>query len=269
MPQVAIIMSVYRNDKLTYLIEALESLWGQTYKADIFIQQDGKLYMETEEFLDKTLQDQKIAYLGKRDVNRGLAYSLNELLVKVLPDYDYIVRMDADDISKKDRIQKQIDFMETHKNVQALGGWIEEFNMDTNETQIVRYGQTHEELKNNLMRRNPIAHVTVCFRHSFFDTMSQYDTSKLNEDLDLWIRAFKKDVKLYNLQEVVVKVRTNNAFFNRRKDIKRAMEVMSLKFDATVTFGFGLKGYIYAIAHFILFMSPAWIKKRIYSNLRG
>jgi len=44
---------------------------------------------------------------------------------------------------------------------------------------------------------------------------------------------------------------------------------MLLKIDATRTFGFGLQGYIFAIAHFLLFMSPSWLKKIIYKNLRG
>lgn len=262
-------MSVYRNDNLLYLQEALESLYTQTYKADIFIQQDGEVSKEMERFLASELQHDKLVFVGRRAENRGLAYSLNELLKQVSSEYEYIVRMDADDISIVERIEKQVNFLEDHPNIQALGGWIEEFNMDTEEAQIVRYGETHEELKSNLMKRNPLAHVTVCFRHSFFDTISSYDTTKLNEDFDLWIKAFKKDVELYNLQEVLVRVRTNNAFFNRRKNIKRAQEVMQLKFDATKTFGFGLKGYMYAIAHFIVFMSPAWLKSYMYKNLRG
>lgn len=262
-------MSVYRNDNLVYLQEALDSLYIQTYKADIFIQQDGEVPKEIDHFLASELEHDKLVYVGRRDANRGLAYSLNELLKKVSSEYEYIVRMDADDISLAERIEKQVSFLEKHPSIQAVGGWIEEFNIDTKETQIVRYGETHEELKSNLMKRNPLAHVTVCFRHNFFDTISSYDTTKLNEDFDLWIRAFKKDVKLYNLQEVLVRVRTNNAFFDRRKNIKRAQEVMQLKFDATKTFGFGLKGYLYAIAHFIVFMSPAWLKSYMYKNLRG
>jgi len=114
-----------------------------------------------------------------------------------------------------------------------------------------------------------MAHVTLCFRSSFFDTISSYNIEKLNEDFDMWIRALKKEVKLHNLQEVLVKVRTNNAFFARRKNIKRAIEVMELKFDATRTFGFGIKGYAYAIAHLLLFMSPSWLKSYLYKNLRG
>jgi hypothetical protein len=114
-----------------------------------------------------------------------------------------------------------------------------------------------------------MAHVTVCFRNRFFDTIPAYNDKKLNEDFDLWICALKKGLVLHNLQEVLVEVRTSNAFFNRRRNIKRAWEVMLLKIDASRYFSFGLQGYVYALAHFVLFLSPSWLKQFIYKNLRG
>ena len=269
MLKVAVIMAVYKNDNLTDLKEALESLYTQTRKADIHIQQDGELSLALESFLDKEFEEKKISYLGKRIENKGLAYSLNELLTLVLPHYEYIVRMDADDISVKDRIEKQVNFLEKNRGVDVVGGWIKEFNIDSNATQVVIYGEKMSDIKRNLVKRNPMAHVTVCFRNSFFDTISAYDTSKLNEDFDLWIRALKKGLKLHNLQEVLVKVRTSNAFFNRRRNMHRAWEVMLLKFDTSRHFSFGIKGYVYAVAHFILFLSPSWLKQIIYKKLRG
>ena len=85
------------------------------------------------------------------------------------------------------------------------------------------------------------------------------------EVLDLFS---KKYVKLHCLPEVLVRVRTSNDFFARRKNIKRAKEVMALKFDATKSFGFGIKGYFYALAHFVLFLLPSGIKTILYKKLR-
>jgi cellulose synthase/poly-beta-1,6-N-acetylglucosamine synthase-like glycosyltransferase len=268
MKNIAIIMSIYKNDKLPELKESLESLYNQTKKADIFLQLDGRVLVEIENYLDNEFEEKRVTYLGKRDENLGLSTSLNELLQIVLPYYTYIVRMDADDISVPKRIEKQISFLESHPDIQALGGWIEEFNIDTDEKQVVQYGEYHDSLKQNLMKRNPLAHITICFRNTFFDKIASYDTEKLNEDFDLWIRAFKGDVKLHCLQEVLVEVRTSHDFFARRKNVKRAKEVMFLKFDASKTFGFGVKGYLYAVAHFLLFLSPSWVKRYLYKSLR-
>jgi GT2 family glycosyltransferase len=265
---ISIIMSIYKNDKLPELKTALESLYNQTQKSDIFLQLDGKVPSEIEVYLDGELASGAIYHLGKRQENLGLATSLNELLAIVQPKYTYIVRMDADDISVPTRIEKQVKFLETHPEIQAVGGWIEEFNIDSSERQVIRYGESHDELKQNLLKRNPLAHVTICFRNTFFDTISSYNTNMLNEDFDLWIRAFKKDVKLHCLPEVLVEVRTSDDFFARRKNIQRAKEVMLLKFDATRYFGFGPRGYLYAVAHFVLFLLPAKMKVFLYKKIR-
>ena len=266
----SVIMSVYKNDKLEYLKECLASLYSQVYKKfDILLQCDGTLPMELESYLDKEYKLQRIKYLYKREENKGLAFSLNEL-VKIGLDlgYEYFIRMDADDICETDRIKKQIEFMELHNDIDICGGLIEEFNMDTGEKQIIKYPEKSNEILNGMQKRNSVAHVTTCIRNSFFDKAGLYDSSKMNEDLDLWIRGFENRCKFYNIQEVLVKVRTNNAFFNRRKNIKRAKEVMKLKLKATKSFGFGFKGYIYALGHFILFMLPGGVKKMIYKSMR-
>lgn len=268
--KILVIMSVYRNDKLAYLKETLDSLYNQTYSNfDIFIQCDGILPYELENFLDKEYENNKISLLNKRDDNKGLAYSLNELiLIGYKNEYEYFVRMDADDISVLNRIEKQFLFMNKNKSIDICGGFIEEFNMDTNEKQIVSYFEENKDILYGMKRRNPIAHVTTFIRKSFFDKVGLYDPLKMNEDLDLWIRGFEKKCQFYNLQKVMVRVRTNNDFFNRRKNIKRAIEVMNLKFKATRLFNFGLKGHIYAVAHFILFMLPGNLKQFIYRKMR-
>jgi GT2 family glycosyltransferase len=263
-------MSIYKNDKLLELQTALESLYKQTQKGDIFLQIDGKISKEIEAYLDMELNSKKITYIGKREQNLGLATSLNELLEIVLKrGYRYIVRMDADDISVSTRIEKQVSFLEKNPQISAVGAWIEEFNIDTGESQIVKYGESSDELKQNLIKRNPLAHVTICFRDSFFDKVSCYDTDKKNEDYDLWIRAFEKDIKLYCLQEVLVKVRVSNDFFKRRRDFKRAYELISLKVRAGNLYNKKIIGFFYGVAHFVLFLSPNWIKRYLYKKIRN
>ncbi|MBU1659123.1 glycosyltransferase [bacterium] len=270
MHKIALIMSVYKNDKEKYVKECLESLLFQTCKEfDIFIQFDGRVERGVEAYLDALYKNNTIAFLNKRDENKGLAYSLNALLDVVLAqNYAYIARMDADDICDKHRIQKQYDFMSRHVEVDVCGGFIEEFNMDTNETQVISYPQNHDEILQNFKKRNSMAHVSTFFRSTFFKNAGVYDTSKLNEDFDLWIRGLSAGCRFYNLQEVLVKVRTDNAFFARRKNIKRAKEIMELKFQATKIFSFGISGYLYGLAHFVLFMLPSAFKQFIYKNFR-
>lgn len=263
-------MSVYRNDQPGAVQEAFESLMNQEgAHADLLVQLDGPVHPEVEHYLDALLASGKIVYLGKRARNYGLAYSLNELVQYALEtDYELIFRMDSDDITARDRLQAQIAYMIEHPDVDLLGGWIEEFNTDTGERQVIRYAEKHSDILKFLRKRNPIAHVTVCIRRSFFEKVGIYNPESLNEDLELWIRGIEAGCHFHNLQKVLVQVRTNNAFFARRKNITRAFEVMRLKWHATHVLHLGKMGYIYAFAHFAVFMSPAWIKSFLYRHFR-
>jgi len=265
-----IIISVYLNDTLAIVQEMFESLFNQSVKDfDIFVQQDGPIEQQLEQYLDTLYHEKKISFLAKRQENRGLAYSLNALIQRALDlEYTYIFRMDADDIALSYRIEHQRNYLNEHLEVDLLGGWIEEFNTDTNERKTIYYPQEHEAILKHMIKRNPMAHVTVTFRADFFRKYGLYDVMSSNEDFRLWVEAFDQGATFHNLQEILVKVRTNNAFYTRRKDKKRALEVMRIKCDATKRFGFGYKGYFYAMAHYLLFMAPGSLKQLIYKYFR-
>lgn len=268
--KIAVIMSVYKNDKLDYVKEALESIFCQTLKDfHIYIQLDGGIPNEIEAYLDECTNNGQIYSINKREANKGLAYSLNELLDIVLKEnYTYIARMDADDICVKNRLELQCDYMDNNKNVDVCGGLIEEFNMDTDERKEIPYPEQHKDIELAFKKRNSIAHVTAFIRASFFEKTGVYNPERLNEDFDLWIRGLMEKCLYYNIQKSLVYVRTSNAFFKRRKNKKRAIEIMKLKMSYTKYKKFGISGYFYAIAHYVLFMMPGTIKIRLYKYLR-
>ena len=106
----AVIMSLYRNDTIEFVTLAVESILNQSYTDfDLYIQYDGPIKDEVDAYLSH-LNDERI-HIYKRLENKGLAQSLNDLLKIVKPlEYDYIARMDADDISTTDRFEKQIHY---------------------------------------------------------------------------------------------------------------------------------------------------------------
>lgn len=266
----ALILSLYKNDTLPIVQETFTSLFKQTEKNfDIFVQSDGLIDTQLENYLETLLKEKKIASFSKRVENKGLAYSLNELITRVLPlGYAYIFRMDADDICSPERIEHQLDYLNKHPEVDLLGGWIEEFNTDTNEKRVVHYPQNHQQIFALLARRSPMAHVTVTFRADFFERFGFYDEQSKCEDLELWVRAMQHGATFHNLQEVLVKVRTNNAFFTRRKNHQRALELWKIKVGATKQFKFGIKGHLYATTHYLVWMAPGPIKHFFYKHFR-
>jgi len=262
-------MSVYKNDKLSYLKEALESLYSQTLKADIFIQQDGLLSDELNDYLGDELYKNKIIYLGKRNENKGLAYSLNELLTIVLLRYEYIARMDADDISYKSRLEDQYIFMEEHKHIDVVGGYIKEFGNDIDYEKIVAYPLKHEEMYNFFSKRVPLAHVTAFFRKNYFKKAGLYRIDTLsNEDTLLWMDGFKQGCQFENLDKVLVNVRVSNDFFSRRGGLKKVWSDFKDRVLVIQTLGYNISSYLYALAIVFVNIAPPKIKIFLYKRLR-
>ena len=263
-------MSVYGGDRRGPLQKALESLYAQTQNVDIYIQLDGEVTENVKNYLLKEKERDKISYLGERAINKGLAFSLNELLEIVLyREYVYMARMDADDISVSERIALQYEFMEAHKNIDVVGGYIEEFSEENVYSQIVRYPLTHDEMFQFFTKRVPLAHVTAFFRKSFFEKTGTYPTtSPTNEDTLLWMEGFHNGCHFANIPEVLVKVRVSAAFFGRRGGVRKAWSDFKDRVLVIKTLGYNTSSYFYAIALFFVNITPSKIKQFLYKRLR-
>lgn len=261
-------MSVYARDRKEYLCEAIESV--QHEDVDIFIQLDGKVPQEIVRYLDELFEEKKIVYLGKREQNFGLAYSLNQLIEIVLKrGYTYIARMDADDISTKERFARQLAFMEHNRDIDVCGGYILEKGEEFGYEKIVQYPLFHEEMFRFFSKRVPLAHVTAFFRRSFFEKAGLYPTeSPTNEDTLMWMKGFKQGCRFANIPEVLVEVRVGPGYFGRRGGIVKAWSDFRDRVKVIRTLGYNFSSYIYAFALFIVNISPAPIKKILYKRLR-
>ena len=265
-----IIMSIYNGDKLDYIQQALESIYNQSTKGDIFIKIDGNVDAEVYTFLSNEYKSNKIAYLSKRGENRGLSISLNELLHVVFErGYQYIARMDADDVMLPNRLKLQYEFMQENIDIDVLGGFIEEFGDDFKYNKIVKYPLFHAGMYAFFAKRVPLAHPTTFFRRSFFEKAGLYPiTSPTNEDTLLWLKGFSTGCKFANIPEVLVKVRVSKAFFGRRGGIVKSWSDFKDRVKVIKTLGYNNSSYFYALALFMVNIAPAKIKEFLYLRLR-
>lgn len=263
---IAVIISVYKNDKLCYLNQALESLYNQTYKNfHIYLQIDGEVNSQIENFLDNEFKNSKLYFLGKRKENRGLAYSLNELLNLILVrGYDYIARMDADDISLPNRLFEQYNFMEKNKECDVVGSNILEF-YDDGTKKIIVYDTYNEKIKKNLATKTAIPHVSAFFRSSFFKKSSLYNIHSVqNEDLYLWLSGFLNECVFSSIPMVLVKVRMSRDLFKRRGNLKSNWNTYKLRNKIIYLLKFNKIFYFINIILFLTKMSPQYILSIIY-----
>ena len=269
---VAVIMSLYKNDRLDYVKLSIESILNQTYKDfDLYLQYDGPFTADIDTFLS-SIPDVRM-HIQRREENKGLAVSLNELLAIIKDkEYIFIARMDADDISMLDRFEKQVKYLETHPSVDMVGGAINEIDENGKDRgKITKYPCAPEECRAFFAKRNPVAHPTVMFRRSFFEKAGwEYPTDFMrNEDTRLWHEGYKHGCVIANIPDVVLNFRmTNNMFKQRRNGREFAKSQLLLRKQIRKDLGYGLMADVYAYATYVLMISPSWILKIAYKILR-
>lgn len=266
-----VLMSVYKNDNTEHLKLSIESILNQTYqKFVLLIGVDGVVKDALVEVLKGYETDDRVRVFWFKE-NRGLTAVLNNLLEegkKLQP--KYIARMDADDISKTDRFEKQVAYMEQHEELDVIGGAIEEMNYSGElNGKVIRYPLTHDECFKFFATRNPLAHPAVMFRARFFDKVTSYNAAyKKNQDTELWYRAFKAGCKFGNLEDVVLTFRVSKDMYRRRGGTKFAKEVLKLRNEINRGLGYGLKAKAFGYAYYIMAISPGWVKKFAYTVFR-
>lgn len=201
---ISVVMPVYNAEKC--LDEAIESILTQTYtNFEFIIINDGSTDHSLEIIEKYKSEDERIILVSRE--NKGLVASLNEGIDKAKG--KYIARMDADDISLPQRLEKQIELMEK-ENLDICGG---DYLSIDEEGSLVSLNMTpkgQEMCTLSLVSKVPFAHPTVMIKKDFLDKhklrygQSQY---KKAEDLDLWNRMHEKGAKFSNVNDIIFKYR--------------------------------------------------------------
>ncbi len=267
--KLAVIMSLYHNDVIQYVKLSVESILSQTNKDfDFYIQYDGPIRPDVDEYLSGLTDNRVIIY--KRNQNKGLAQSLNDLLSIVMPlGYDYIARMDADDISMPDRFRKQIEYFEKHPELDCLGTWAVEITSSGDEYFRKQMPETNEGCFNLFRKRDPMIHPTVMFRKSYIEKAGVYAIDTFfGEDTMMWAQGFAAGCKMGNVPEYLFKFRLDDNFFERRRGWKYAKGIWNLRRQVNKMLGFGLIEDCWALAYAAAKMMPKIILNIIYKTAR-
>jgi glycosyltransferase involved in cell wall biosynthesis len=271
MSSVAVIMTVYMNDNAFYLVEAIESMIQQTHQCDIYIRVDGEIDDEKTKILNQFNKKSNI-FVSCRENNLGLAVTLNELIDFILEsrlEYKYIARMDSDDISRPERIKKQIAFFENNDNIDVCGTSCHEFGASfaLNEKHLPTQP---EKLMDFSLTHCPFIHPTVMFRVSVFTTGIRYpiDTS-LTEDMALWFVLLNKNYQFSNLNEILLDYRLNENTIKRRSGINKAISEFKIRFSNMISLKkISVKNCILIFARLIFHILPPFLIKLAYRKAR-
>ena len=215
LPKVSVIMPVYNAE--LYLDDTIQSILNQSFLDFEFLIIDDK---STDSSIDiiRKYNDPRIKFF-KNEINLGYVKSLNYLIDKAQG--KYIARQDNDDISAKDRLFIQYNFLENNESVLLCGSNYNVFGIrNLNSNVPIK----DKQIKAFMLFNNPICHPTVMVRKSVFSTFcsEKYDNSLCpSEDYALWFEISKHG-KIVNLKHRLLQYRIHD---NNTSHLKKNIQI--------------------------------------------
>jgi len=182
---ISVIMSVFNNE--CHLKESIQSILDQTYdKFEFIIVDDSSTDNSLRIIENFMLKDSRIRLI-RNSKNIGLTKSLNIALK--LAKGDYIARMDADDISKPLRFERQLNFLNKHKDYAIIG--TRSIIIDKSSTPIsyMKTPYSDRQIRKTFPLKNAFIHSSVMFSRNIVEQIGYYDESfTFAQDYELWCR---------------------------------------------------------------------------------
>lgn len=211
-PLVSIIMGAYNCE--SSIFTSINSIMNQSYQNWEFIICDDCSTDNTRKILEEFQEMDKRICVLHNDKNLKLAATLNKCLEKAKG--KYIARMDADDESLPQRLEKQVGFLETHPEYDCVG-----CNCIVFDEQGARGIRRTAEFPSEgvLLKGTPFAHPTIVMKKKVYDALRGYTSNRETvraEDLELWFRFYENHYRGYNLQQALYKYHESREDFRKR-----------------------------------------------------
>lgn len=205
--KLAILLPV--KDGVNTILECLNSIYNQTiFKKEEFAYEIVLVDNNSEDDLQNKIKNlPNIKYLFCKEkgivpaMNTGIYYIMNE------DKFQYIARIDVDDIWYKTKIEKQLNYLLVNKDISICGTQMR-FIADDNlkiPFEYTNYPLDDNNIKKYLLNGlNPFGHSSIIYKKDIFLKVGGYDeTYKYAEDFDLWLKCFSF-CKFGNLSECLV-----------------------------------------------------------------
>ena len=215
MCKVSVIMGVCNMANRKEILKlAIESILNQSYKDFEFIICEDGSKDGTYELVRMLTNHDKRVILLKNKKNKGLAYSLNKCIK--ISKGSYIARMDADDISERYRLEKQVNFLDNHLEYAMVGCNLLLINDKGIWSKRILI---EKPTPKSFLFTSPFCHPAIIIRKDVLSKVNNYRVEKITrraEDYDLFMRMYAKGYKGYNMQEFLYQFREDTSAYKRR-----------------------------------------------------
>jgi glycosyltransferase involved in cell wall biosynthesis len=204
-PVVTVLMPVYNAE--VHLREAIDSILQQTLTHFEFLIVDDASTDNSHSII-QSYNDPRIRLI-RNETNSGISATLNRGIEAAR--CELIARMDADDISYPERLEKQYHFFQQHPDCALLSTWVREITPEGEPVRIEKWRRPFYYY--NLTFECWIYHPTVMYTRSAVLDVNAYSTP-YSEDYDLWWQLTRK-YKMDTLAEVLLDYRLTAASLYR------------------------------------------------------
>jgi glycosyltransferase involved in cell wall biosynthesis len=266
-PSISVLMPAYNAGK--YIGESIDSILKQTYKGFELLISDDASTDNTWSLIQEYAKKDKRIQIFQNKKNVYIAENRNKLIERAKG--KYIAWQDADDISLPTRLEKQYKFMEEHREVGIVGGYLQFFNEKGN-TSIRRYKTDDVSLRRTIFRYSPVAQPAAMIRKAALDEMGKYNPKyPPAEDIDMTFRIGKK-YKFANLPEIVIRYREHHMSATYKKLKKIELDTLEIrkKYAKEGYYKMSILDKLYNILQYIsIYIIPPRMKILLFSYIRN
>ncbi len=197
-PLVTVAMSAYNASGTIGL--ALRSVLSQTYPNwELIVVDDGSTDRTAENV--SCIQDSRVRFIQEPSGNRGLAARLNQCVR--LARGQYIARMDADDVAYPQRFERQVQFLEEHRDIDLLGTGAVIFKGEGEIIGCYPTASSHEAICRRPWWGFPLAHPTWMGKRTWFFAHPYAEQDRRCEDQVLLLQSYSHS-RFAALEEVLL-----------------------------------------------------------------
>lgn len=202
---VSILLPLY-NEELLIANRAINSICNQTYSnLEVILLLDNPNNIHLRDLMLEFAQKDYRMRCIFNETNLGLPKTLNRGID--VAQGEYIARMDADDVSYPERIEKQLNYMLLHPDIDLLGS--NAIIIDEEGQEIGRYSKlTHDTTIKFFLKHcnSAMIHPTWFGKAEVFKKC-RYRNFLSGQDYDFLLRAYASGFRFHNLKDPLLKYR--------------------------------------------------------------
>lgn len=204
MPQVSVILPFFNSEHT--VSRAIESILCQTYKDFELVLIDNNSSDKSLEIANKFASENKNVIL-LHETRQGVAYASNTGME--YSDSKYLARMDADDFSYPERLEKQVKFLEDNPGIDLVGTRVKYVGSVENEgfrsfVDRINLVCSCEEIFLNRFTELQIVNPSIMFRKSTASKFGLYKSGNFPEDYEFFLRWLDAGCKMEKLTDVLL-----------------------------------------------------------------